>query len=380
MSERPVILAGIPARAPYLYKRILFNVHDTVVLIDLPGEGTHLILRDIEIDRAREAGAADHYYAPSDLAPKMGLSGDRDTSNAQAAAELLRRRRISEVWTDRALPMLFAHYLTVAGVAVHCDPEMGILERRAKSDPEIEMLRAAQMDTEEVMRLACEMIATAEVDGNGVLQRDGAPLTSERVRAAIEVELIRRGYASNSPIVAGGAQGADPHNKGAGPLSSGQPVIIDIFPQNQSTLYCGDCTRCVVHGEIPDAVGAMHAAVVKAKEASIDACRAGVTGEQVHRAAIDSLKADGFESGRVDGAPESRTAMLHGTGHGIGIEVHEPPLLDTGGPELIFGDALTVEPGLYCKAIGGIRVEDLVIIREGGVENLNTLPEGLTWA
>jgi Xaa-Pro aminopeptidase len=72
--------------------------------------------------------------------------------------------------------------------------------------------------------------------------------------------------------------------------------------------------------------------------------------------------------------------MVHGTGHGIGLEVHEPPLLDRKGPVLVAGDALTVEPGLYCKAIGGVRVEDMVIVTQNGCENLNRLPTGLEWA
>ena len=76
---------------------------------------------------------------------------------------------------------------------------------------------------------------------------------------------------------------------------------------------------------------------------------------------------------------ESFCGMPHGTGHGIGLDVHEPPLLDRGGPELVVGDALTVEPGVYSKANGGVRVEDLVIVTETGCENLNQLSEGLQW-
>jgi Xaa-Pro aminopeptidase len=72
--------------------------------------------------------------------------------------------------------------------------------------------------------------------------------------------------------------------------------------------------------------------------------------------------------------------MPHGTGHGIGLDVHEPPLIDVGGPELVEGDVLTIEPGLYCKAIGGIRIEDMVAVTKDGIENFNTLQTGLAWA
>jgi Xaa-Pro aminopeptidase len=81
-----------------------------------------------------------------------------------------------------------------------------------------------------------------------------------------------------------------------------------------------------------------------------------------------------------DEAPDSYCAMTHGTGHGIGLDVHEPPLLDRAGPELVVGDALTIEPGLYSRAVGGVRVEDMVIVTDTGCENLNKLHEGLDWS
>jgi Xaa-Pro aminopeptidase len=71
--------------------------------------------------------------------------------------------------------------------------------------------------------------------------------------------------------------------------------------------------------------------------------------------------------------------MVHGTGHGVGLEVHEPPLLDRLGPELVVGDVLTIEPGLYRHPIGGVRLEDMIVVTEDGCENFNSLPEGLSW-
>ena len=125
----------------------------------------------------------------------------------------------------------------------------------------------------------------------------------------------------------------------------------------------------------------MHAAVVEAKAAAIAAVRPGATGEDVHRATLGVLTAYGFESGLPkEGDPESRIAITHGTGHGVGLDVHEPPLLDIGGPELIVGDVLTVEPGLYGPSVGGLRIEDMVAVTEGGCENFNTLPVGLDWS
>jgi Xaa-Pro aminopeptidase len=124
----------------------------------------------------------------------------------------------------------------------------------------------------------------------------------------------------------------------------------------------------------------MHAAVFAAKQAGEATVKPGVTGEDVHKAVIATIQEHGFDVGIPDDAmSDEYCAMVHGTGHGIGLDVHEPPLLDFKGPELVVGDALTIEPGVYSKAIGGIRIEDMVIVTSDGCDNLNQLPQGLTW-
>lgn len=383
MAQRATILAGIPARNMALYHRLRFVVPDPVAVIELEGKQgptRTLILRDIEMDRARVHARADHVTCPAELAPATGLSGDRETATAQAAAELLRRHGVTRVTADRSLPFLFAHVLTAAGIDVTCDLELGVVDRRAKDAEEVEHLREAQRVTEQAVELACRLIARATADRDGTLMHDGRPLTSERVRQAVDVFLLERGYLNTTSIIAGGPQGADCHHVGAGPLMTGQPVIVDIFPQNRQTLYVGDCTRTVVHGAISDELRRMRDAVAAAKAAGIAAVRAGVSGEDVHTATIAVIQQHGYAVGLPpDGASDSYCGMLHGTGHGVGLEVHEPPLLDRGGPPLVQGDAITVEPGLYSRAIGGVRIEDMVVVTDGGCVNLNQLPEELSW-
>ncbi len=382
-QQRTTIMAGVPAHNMAFYHRIRFLVGDPAVLIELPKNGrveSTLILRDIEMDRARQHARADHVACPADFAPQTGLSGDRETATAQAAAELLRRAGVAEVVADRTLPLIYADALHQIGIDVQCDLDRGVTQRRAKDDEEIEFLRAAQRTTEGAMEMACTLIANATADRDGVLQYETTPLTSQRVRGIIDVWLLERGYTSPGSIVAGGIEGADCHNLGAGPLRTGQPVIVDIFPQNRETLYNGDCTRTVVHGEVSDELLKMRAAVAAAKAAGIATVRAGATGQQVHEATIAVIQQHGYAIGLpADDTPDSYCAMVHGTGHAVGLEVHEPPLLDFGGPELIVGDTLTVEPGLYSKAIGGIRLEDMVVTTANGCVNLNQLHEELSW-
>lgn len=389
-----VLRAGIPAINSSLYHRIRFLVGDPAALIELPAPGADtgadpgagagreatLIIRDIEMDRARKHARADHVFYPGDFPPAGGLSGDREIATAQATAECLRRAGVRRVVSDRSLPFIFAHEIAQAGIGIECDPTMGVMERRAKDEQEIAWLREAQRITEEAIRMACETVAGAATNADGVLLHEGEPLTAERLRAMVDVFLLQRGYTNPPSIIAGGPEGGDCHNIGSGALRTGQPIIIDVFPCSRETLYNGDCTRTVVHGEIPEAIAKMHAVVVEAKAAAIGATCAGVTGEAVHEATAQVITARGYPMGLPpEGAPDTYCGMVHGTGHGVGLDVHEPPLLDKGGPELVAGDILTIEPGLYSKAIGGIRVEDMVVVTASGCDNFDALPEGLIW-
>jgi len=385
MSTTPIarIAAGVPQVHSSLFWRIRFSVGDQVVLLEIPNGNTTestLLLRDIEMGRAKQYARVDHVGCPPMFAPEGGLSGDRETANAQAAVECLRRAGVTYALGDRTLPLIFADFARKAGITIECDPDCWVNERRQKSAEEIEHLQEAQRVTEGAILLACEMIACAAVRADGVLLHENAPLTSERVRATIEHWLLDNNFSNPSSIIAGGPIASDCHNYGSGELRTSEPVIVDIFPRDRRTRYNGDCTRTVVNGDIPDEVIRMHAAVRAAKLAAENTIRVGVTGEAVHLATIQSLKESGYPFGLPDeNTPLSYCAMTHGTGHGIGLDVHEPPLLDKKGPPLLAGEALTVEPGLYRRDLGAVRIEDMVIVTETGCLNLNKLHDELTW-
>jgi Xaa-Pro aminopeptidase len=154
-------------------------------------------------------------------------------------------------------------------------------------------------------------------------------------------------------------------------------VIVDIFPRSLATSYWGDCTRSVVHGDVSDEMKKMHAAVVDAKAQATLAAKAGATADDVHGATKSALAKHGypFVRGEISDTP----ILPHGTGHGIGLECHEPILLDDRGGQLLNGEVFTIEPGLYSRKFGGVRVEDMVVVTDGVPRNLNKLPEGLDW-
>ncbi|MCP4758120.1 MAG: aminopeptidase P family protein [Planctomycetes bacterium] len=374
------LIAGIPSANDTLFHAIRFGAGDPAALIDFGSERL-LIIRDIEMDRARKSARVDRVACPADFAPEGGLSGDRETATAQAAAEAIRRSDIAEVTADRTLPLSFLAALRDSGIKTMYDQDLGVTSRRSKDAEELDALRTAQADTQTAIATACETIAAASPDAQGLLMRDGDVLTAERVRTLIDICLLERGYENPTCIVAGGPQGADCHNHGHGALRTSEPIIIDVFPRSKSTRYNGDCTRMVVHGEVPPAVERMHAAVLAAKIAGENVAKAGITGEAVNAATTAVIVEHGYELGLPEeGADPGRVAMVHGTGHGVGLAVHEPPLLDRGGPPLVAGDVITIEPGLYGPAVGGLRLEDMVVVTEDGCEDLGSgLQLALTW-
>lgn len=380
-EKTTTVLAGIASLNATLFHRTRFVAPDATVAIDFADGTSLLLVRDIEMDRARSFAKADRIGCAAEFVPEGGLSGDRDTALAQAAAECLRRSGEKSVTVDRSLPYLYAHFIQKAGIGVEYSEEFGVMNRRIKDAGEIESLRHAQKVTGEAVTYACRMIANARPDSMGILHHDGAILSSERVRSLITAFLNERNFSnSHDSIVVTAPHAADCHHFGTGPLRADLPVIVDIFPMDNATRYNGDMTRTVVCGEVSDEVKAMHAAVVAAKAAGCSALMAGTTGQAVHRATIDALGKHGFIELRGDVKAESEKAtMRHGTGHGIGLDVHEPILLDYGGGEIFCNEVFTVEPGLYSAKVGAVRVEDMVVAMSEGHEILAPIQEGLDW-
>lgn len=381
MTRTAKLLAGIPLENPALFHRVRFGVGDPAAWVSMQLDGqtsTKFIVRDIEMDRAKQKVQVDAIHCPADFTPTSGLSGDRATATAQSVAECLLRSEIEVVTVDRTLPYIFAWHIQQSGITIEYSPELGVIDRRIKDAQELIWLAEAQKITEDTMLMACQTIARATTDAAGMLQHAGKPLTSEIVQQLISAFLLERGFSNpHSSIVATKPHSSDCHERGSGPLKTGESVIVDIFPQCQATHYWGDCTRTVVHGTPSPEMVKMHAAVVAAKLAATAATKVGAAADDVHGATKKAITDHGYRFAR--GEVSDEPVMPHGTGHGIGLEVHEPILLDDKGGTLMENEVLTIEPGLYSRKYGGVRVEDMVVVRADGAESFNRLPEGLTW-
>ncbi|RRJ33639.1 M24 family metallopeptidase [Halocatena pleomorpha] len=339
-------------------------------------DGVHMLVSSLEYGRAKRESNAETVarYSDFDYRKKRGQYGQTEAKNRVIAA-FLKRHGVTSVSVPERFPLSSADGLRDLGISVTVDTESMITQLRAvKTDEEIERIRTAQRANEAAMGRAEALIREATIESD-VLVHDGEVLTSERLRREIEMELLRNDHALDETIVACGADAADPHDRGSGPLAPHESIIIDIFPRGKESKYFADMTRTFVKGTPSETIQEWYDLTHTAQQAAFDVIEAGVSGGDVHTAVCDVYEAAGEPTLRSDESTE--TGFIHSTGHGIGLDVHEQPRLAPGGEQLEVGHIVTVEPGLYDPAVGGVRIEDFGVVTEDGFENFTEYPKQL---
>ncbi len=341
-----------------------FAAPDEFIFFELPdGGGRHIVMSVLEFDRAK-----------SEAKPGVAVHPEAQFGGAGAIDELFRIAALHSLdgfSVPADFPLLTADEMRSAGLSVIAEPGEFWPERQFKTRAEADEIVKALRATEQGMRRAFALLAAAEIGADNALLLEGAPLTSERLRTAIELEFMRNGATAESTIVAGGVQGARPHCEGSGQIYAGTPIVMDLFPRLRSSGYWGDLTRTVVKGRAPDIVKKAFETVLEARENAKKALRPGVIPADVHNQCADFLAVSGFHTGTgKDGA----FGFFHGLGHGVGLDIHEAPRLNSRNrAPLRGGEVVTVEPGVYYPEWGGIRLEDMVYITPEGGECLTEI-------
>lgn len=346
-----------------------YDAPDPFLSLHTP-EKLWLLVSELEYARATQESKADivKRFADYDFQALREVHGT-EAARRRMVAAFLTDAGVEAVAVPKRFPLETADGLRERDIRVEPDHEDTITTIRAqKTTTEIEYVRNAQRANETALASAEELLLEAEVTDDEVLVHDGQVLTSERVKEAIELSLLKAGCSLSETIVAGGSQGANPHDRGSGPLPANEPIVIDVFPQDKETKFHADMTRTFVVGEANDTVRRRHELTLKAKNEAIERVEPGVTGAAVHDVVCDVYENAGFPTLRSK--PDAETGFIHSTGHGVGLDVHELPNLGPAGEELEPGHVITIEPGLYDPAVGGIRVEDLIVVTENGCENL----------
>lgn len=342
-----------------------FAAPDPFLLLVRGGE-KHLLVSPLEAARAAAACPGAAIWTREGLGIPCGRP---------AVPPWLVRLRVRSVGVSRDFPVGMVRDLEAAGIRVRIARGAAFPERAVKRGDELERIAAAQRAAVRAFRLAARAVRDSSIGRDGRLSLGGKPLTSERLKGIIDDELRRRGYDSDGLIVSVGPQSARPHDEGHGPIREGQPVVMDIFPRNRATGYWGDFTRTVVRGRIPDWLARMHAAVGSAQRLALSLVRPGAKGSDLQRAVERHFAAAGYET-RLE-PPGKESGFIHSLGHGVGLEIHEEPRLSRTGGVLREGNVVTVEPGLYLPGLGGVRIEDTVVVTADGCRLFADCSRGL---
>lgn len=365
-AKNLLLVADSEHDANMLYAASLF-VPDPFIWLRLRGRD-HIVMNDLEIDRARRQAPHCRVLSTSQLQKKLRAAGCARPGYAEIIRLILRERGIGKVFVPDNFPLGLATELAKLKIKVAVKPGAFFPEREFKTSTEVRHLRAALAMAEAGMAAGIAALRTAKIGANRRLIYQKAPLTSERLRAVIDTAITQMGGLAAHTIVAGGIQGCDPHERGHGPLRAHEPIILDIFPRAQATGYFGDITRTVVKGRAREAVRKLYATVHAGQTIAFRKMRAGTPTQEVHRAVQDYFEQQGYKTGQRNGRMEG---FFHGTGHGLGLEIHEAPRVGSTSPgKLVAGQVVTVEPGLYYPGIGGVRLEDVALVTTGSPRNL----------
>jgi len=353
-----------------LYYATKFIAPDPFIYLEIKGERI-MVMNDLEMDRAKSQAAVDRVLSYSDIERRARDHGVADPRSVDIIHVLLREARIKHVLVPANFSFSHAARLQELGYQVHAKPDPFYEQRVVKTAEEVRHIEAAQRATEQAVAAAHDTLRRASIK-DGQLWLDGAPLTSERVKKLINVNLMEHDCVAQHTIVAGGEQACDPHNEGNGPLPAHRSIIFDVFPRSAASRYFADMSRTVVRGTPSPELKKLYQIVHDAQEEAITKIRDGADGMKIHRGICERFEKAGYKTGLVDGRMQG---YFHGTGHGVGLDIHEAPRISRTGSLLQEGHVVTVEPGLYYPKLGAVRIEDMVLVTSDGCRNLTSFPK-----
>lgn len=365
----PLLYADTQKSADMLYFGHV-QVPDPFIALELKKKRV-AVVSALEFNRVRNTSVFDTVWPLEELAEKAKKQYQIERAlPSHIIRYLAQKHKLSAFRVPQDFPVKLAFELIEAGLQVEAANGLFFPKRAVKSDEEAAQIRKANGVASAAFKQVESILAEAEIR-KGKLYFQDRPLTSERLHTAIGIVCLEHQATPNDPIVAGGDQACDPHHRGAGPLRANQLIIVDIFPRMLSNGYHGDMTRTYLKGKASEAQKKLVATVEEGQKMALRRIKAGLNGQEVFQEVKDFFTQSGFATKKEEGV---NVGFFHGLGHGLGLEIHEPPRMGPVAMELTSGQVVTVEPGLYYPGLGGCRVEDVVRVQAEGVEMLSRHP------
>lgn len=363
-----VLIYGDTIRSPELRHEVPVDIGDPFVYVERNGS-RRVFVGSLEIPRLRGLDGLELTPLEAIGFDELAVSG---LSFAEIELELVlracREAGVEEALVPRGFPVATADHLRENGITISAEGEFFERRRRAKTRAEVDGIRRAQR--------GCERALDELRRG---LREEERP-TCEDLRARVLAAFSDAGLLLvGLPIVSHGAQTAVGHETGSGPIAPGEPVVVDLFPHDPRSGCYADMTRTFCLGEPPPELVEYHRLCREALDLVYPEIRPGVRGVDLYALVCDLFERNGYATQRTKQPGETlENGFFHSLGHGVGLEVHEQPALGrSGNLELVAGDVLAVEPGLYRSGFGGCRLEDLVLVTEDGCERLVDYPYDL---
>jgi Xaa-Pro aminopeptidase len=336
------------------------------------GRRRFLVMSDLELDRARSQATVDRVLSWSELAAPLEKNGRR-ASVADVIVRVLDELGLGQVSVPRSFALGLALELRKRRVRLDLGPDPFWPERELKEPREVRAIEASLRAAEAGLQAGIEALRSCRIRG-GWLVRDGRRFTAEDLRSVVNTRMMADGFVPAHTICAPGDQAVDPHEGGHGPIRANQPVVMDIFPRSEATGYFGDLTRTVVRGRASFALHELYAIVHEGVRLGHRMLREGVEGMDVHHAIQALFERQGYRTMVKDGRMQG---FFHGTGHGLGLEIHEAPSIGKRPCRMRAGHVVTVEPGLYYLGLGGVRIEDVALVTRTGSRCLTRVAKQL---
>jgi Xaa-Pro aminopeptidase len=350
-----------------------FRCPDPFIFIRTAAGKRIYVMSDLEVGRARKQSNAHQVLSLSHYTARAMERTGRMPGVTDVMTEVFRDLRIRSVTVPGNAAAAIVEGLRKNGVRVQVSRAPLFPERLLKKPAEVAAIRRCMRVTEAGLQAGVDLLRRATIR-KGWVMSEGKRLTAERLRQVINGEIFARGCIPAGTIVGAGLHGCDPHDIGSGPIRAGQPIILDVFPRSESTGYFADITRTVVKGKASDMVRDIYETVLAGQRMALRRVRHGVASRDIHGAILDLFEARGFPTGEAKGRMQG---FFHGTGHGLGLEIHEAPRIAMNDTRLEAGMVVTVEPGLYYHPVGGVRIEDTVLVTRTGIRNLTRFPKFL---
>jgi Xaa-Pro aminopeptidase len=327
----------------------------------------YVVMSDLEIDRAKRQATVDHVLSLSRYQKKLRKNGKPQPTMVDVLDLFCREKGIRSLIVPANFPALFLDRLRGKGFSVRIKRDPFFPEREIKTAAEVrhisESLRVAKLG----LNAGIRALKRSKVGHDGYLYLKGSRLTSEILKTAVNTTIMAQGSLPSHTIISSGNQCVDPHHEGSGPIRAHTSIIFDIFPRSQKTGYYGDLSRTVVRGRASDKLKEMYATVQDGQQLGFKMICDGANGKEIHQKILALFKARGFPTGKLNGRMQG---FFHGTGHGLGLDIHEAPRIAPVEATLQKGHVVTVEPGLYYLGVGGVRLEDVVLVTAPGNRNL----------